>query len=87
MKVQGRFMQALIIEIHQAIYSQKLALLCWILFRSVLSFTYKNFFISYFLIFSILLQHHISNLSKYLAPILLVSRSLSHIKLCSKHNT
>ena len=39
------------------------------------------------LIFSILLQYQFQSPQNTSAPILLMSRSLSHIKQCSKHNT
>ena len=58
-----------------------------VLFSPIRSRTCSLVTFSHHFIFSILLQHHISKLSRYFRSIFLVSRSLSHIKQCSKHLT
>ena len=74
------------------IWPIQLAFLRSILFRSVLfSYTFKNLFISYFL-WQILSSPFSSSTTFQSCPntstlIFLVSRSLSYINQCSKHNT
>ena len=73
------------------IWQTQLAFLCRILFESVLfspicSRT-SSLVVTSNLSFPFSSSTNISKLSKYFAPIISMSSSLSHIKQCSKHNT